>query len=663
MLTSSAVGGRKAAPKAPPRRRAPPKTSDRPASEARPAEPTLATPGETTSEQHGETERNEPVVEERRALPSPPVVVERSVTASNAGAVHETRDEPGNEAQSNSHTALPTAVAPQVDSLNSLAEVEPQRPVSQGTKRANESTGENGPSAPKRARITKTSQPTRDAAAQRQDSRIESESASNSQSAVGAGEADTVAQAEAEQPQPSTRRRVASRRARGAESSAAPVARRPRARKANKQSQGASSLDQIANATSEQTQIVGSIEPHVEQNAPHPPAAKPPRQRRKKKAVGNDEVAGTDNGAANTQAAAVDNASEAAEESDHENHQIDPVTLSMYELSHDTKHGKTSEREKKMAQIDWREVARKRREEADAIMNGELQPEQEGQIAVQSTEGQDGIASTDANGHDPQGDADNDNEQPTTQPEPITRASGAGVRFRIVGGQLVEDEASLTIDRAARVAQAAADTGEPVEEENDLTTRFNRTTYINARKRDPTERVPLWRSKSDAWTEEETDRFYDALTMFGTDFFIISKMFMPRTRKQIKLKFVREERLEPDRVNAALLGRHTRHIDLDQYAQAINRDVNDFHKYDGLEHANEVIRASMKDKEEAMRAAVKEDEENNRQREAQRQQREKQRLEAEKKKEERAKKKAMSRRGDIWGAGTLGGADDDNDED
>ena len=108
-------------------------------------------------------------------------------------------------------------------------------------------------------------------------------------------------------------------------------------------------------------------------------------------------------------------------------------------------------------------------------------------------------------------------------------------------------------------------------------------------------------------------------------------------------------------------GRTARRIDLDHYAQAINRDVSDFHKYDGLEHANEVIRASMKDKEEAMRAAVKEDEENNRQREAQRQQREKQRLEAEKKKEERAKKKAMSRRGYVFGAGTLGGAEDDND--
>ncbi len=39
----------------------------------------------------------------------------------------------------------------------------------------------------------------------------------------------------------------------------------------------------------------------------------------------------------------------------------------------------------------------------------------------------------------------------------------------------------------------------------------------------------------------QTDKFYDALRMFGTDFTLIASKFPNRTRKQIKAKFVREE--------------------------------------------------------------------------------------------------------------------------
>lgn len=68
-LTSSAVGGRKAAPKAPPRRRAAAKANEADASQP------LPSPAATTA---GATQLNEA---ETRRPPSPPVVVEREVPA------------------------------------------------------------------------------------------------------------------------------------------------------------------------------------------------------------------------------------------------------------------------------------------------------------------------------------------------------------------------------------------------------------------------------------------------------------------------------------------------------------------------------------------------------------------------------------------------------
>lgn len=54
------------------------------------------------------------------------------------------------------------------------------------------------------------------------------------------------------------------------------------------------------------------------------------------------------------------------------------------------------------------------------------------------------------------------------------------------------------------------------------------------------------------WSREETDRFYEALSMCGTDFALISLLFARRTREQVKGKYKVEERLHPGRVALAL---------------------------------------------------------------------------------------------------------------
>ncbi|KAK1814843.1 hypothetical protein LTR12_010799 [Friedmanniomyces endolithicus] len=354
--------------------------------------------------------------------------------------------------------------------------------------------------------------------------------------------------------------------------------------------------------------------------------------------------------------------------SDPEDHEIDPEKLSMYELTHYKKYGKVSDREKKMREINWGEVRRKRNDEIARIMAGEQQGKRKKRSAdetpgdaVPSTEVPPGTAE-DGEEVPEAGDADNAASRssqpppaPTADPEAEQEAPARGLQLRIVNGVIVEDEASLTINRTGETNAANDALDGVIEEENDLTQRLNRTTWINSRRRDPTARIPMWKAKSDPWTEAETERFYEQLAIFGTDFDILSRMFPPKTRRQLKAKFNREERLDDQRITDTLLGKGIRPaaaMSLETYAEETGRNVEFFAKYRSAEHADEVIRESMREREEAMLVAMAEEEEVQRQAGIAATQREAARKDGEKR---RVGAKKGSRRGHI-GAGTLGGA-------
>ncbi|KAH8176031.1 myb DNA-binding like domain-containing protein [Sarocladium implicatum] len=141
--------------------------------------------------------------------------------------------------------------------------------------------------------------------------------------------------------------------------------------------------------------------------------------------------------------------------------------------------------------------------------------------------------------------------------EPPSQAP-AGPQFRIVDGQIVVDQNSLAVDRHARAAAARA--GEDMEtiEENDFTRLITSNSFMNTSKL----------KGPNVWTAEETVLFYRGLAMFGTDFEIISKMIPGKQRRHVKLKFNREERHCPRRINAALVGEKTVAMDLDEYRAA-----------------------------------------------------------------------------------------------
>ncbi|KAH7267338.1 uncharacterized protein BKA55DRAFT_555255 [Fusarium redolens] len=138
-------------------------------------------------------------------------------------------------------------------------------------------------------------------------------------------------------------------------------------------------------------------------------------------------------------------------------------------------------------------------------------------------------------------------------PSVPTPAAPSGPQFRIVDGQIVIDQSSLAVDRHARAAAAAGDM-ETVEE-NDFTRLITSNSFMNTSKL----------KGPNIWTDAETELFYRGLRMLGTDFEMISKMFPGKQRRHVKLKFNREERHCPQRVNSALIGEKTVKIDIEEY--------------------------------------------------------------------------------------------------
>lgn len=72
------------------------------------------------------------------------------------------------------------------------------------------------------------------------------------------------------------------------------------------------------------------------------------------------------------------------------------------------------------------------------------------------------------------------------------------------------------------------------------------------------------REKNVYWDHVSNEKFYDGLRMFGTDFEMISNMFPNRNRRQIKLKFNKEEKAFPKKIASALMGEKVE-IDLEEY--------------------------------------------------------------------------------------------------
>ncbi|KAI9617143.1 hypothetical protein KEM48_004932 [Puccinia striiformis f. sp. tritici PST-130] len=120
----------------------------------------------------------------------------------------------------------------------------------------------------------------------------------------------------------------------------------------------------------------------------------------------------------------------------------------------------------------------------------------------------------------------------------VPQASLYAPQLRVVNGQMILDQDSLEVDR--RDQDVELDEMEVVEE-SDATRLVNSSTWSKS-------------IRGERWTVNDTGLFYDAVRLFGSDFEMISQLFPGRTRRQIRLKWNKEEKKSPEEITRALLG-------------------------------------------------------------------------------------------------------------
>jgi transcription factor TFIIIB component B'' len=206
---------------------------------------------------------------------------------------------------------------------------------------------------------------------------------------------------------------------------------------------------------------------------------------------------------------------------DAETHVLDPKETTMDQLaSRNFRTGRISKREQQMREINWEEVEQRRREANKRKENVLLT---RAEVQAQLAEAAEARAQ-----------AQEQRQQRRTRTE-------------LVNGQIVLVEEQADDDD---IIDGDAEDAANIVEEGDLTVRITTKSFMRANKKFPDEL--MLPGQAPRWTNELTDRFYDGLRMFGTDFSMISTLFEHSTRRSMKLKFNREEREHPERVKEAL---------------------------------------------------------------------------------------------------------------
>jgi len=104
-------------------------------------------------------------------------------------------------------------------------------------------------------------------------------------------------------------------------------------------------------------------------------------------------------------------------------------------------------------------------------------------------------------------------------------------------GNIILDEQSLVIETSASKSNLSSS---PI-----VYGRQSNTTYASFRNKKQTK----------TWTDKETAKFYVALSSVGTDFSMMANLFPKRERKELKLKFKREEKFNRALVDKAIRDR------------------------------------------------------------------------------------------------------------
>ncbi|XP_037979389.1 transcription factor TFIIIB component B'' homolog isoform X2 [Motacilla alba alba] len=128
----------------------------------------------------------------------------------------------------------------------------------------------------------------------------------------------------------------------------------------------------------------------------------------------------------------------------------------------------------------------------------------------------------------------------------------------------VAEDGSIILDEESLTVEVLRTKGPCVVEENDpIFERGSTTTYSSFRKSFYTK----------PWSNKETDMFFLAISMVGTDFSLIGRLFPHRARAEIKNKFKREEKTNGWRIDKAF--REKRPFDFEFFAQLLEKVLAD----------------------------------------------------------------------------------------
>lgn len=203
----------------------------------------------------------------------------------------------------------------------------------------------------------------------------------------------------------------------------------------------------------------------------------------------------------------------------------------MGDLVRDTKVGKKSETEKKM-QENWGDIKRRRKEEV----------ERRREAAGQGRHGRQAVLNQDV---------------------PVEVVEPHVPQQIIVNGQIVVVAESREVAFGARVEQAVIEDADVALEDDRIYKYVNQGTLgKNAGRR-----------RGIRWDDDQTERFYKGLRMFGTDFGMIANLFPEWNRKQIKLKFIAEERTNPNLVRESVATKEP--VNLEEYSKQANQVFED----------------------------------------------------------------------------------------
>ncbi|KAL9587748.1 MAG: hypothetical protein Q9212_000040 [Teloschistes hypoglaucus] len=232
---------------------------------------------------------------------------------------------------------------------------------------------------------------------------------------------------------------------------------------------------------------------------------------------------------------------------------IEPGRVRMADLCKDSGKGKKSDMLKALQERDKEEFAKRKQRELQELVNA-------------------------AEPSNPAGANDGADSSVTRIPSAQTREETVERRedvVRQVAGTLLDQHGQIVIDtgslRMNRHAQAAIEREAEQQEaivENDLS-RPAVNSCTNMKK-----------EKMNSWPESMTDEFYEALRMFGTDFGMIGKM-MRKTRRAIKLKFTREEKQDPNRIQKTLLGERIP-VDVEEFSRRAGEEIQELEEHERI---------------------------------------------------------------------------------